>query len=136
VRTSFLAHLLSWPFAVAMPLMPTAWLSLATGLIAATLAGMSSPGINSAIQIITPNAMRAQINAVYLIAISVIGGGFGPTAIALLTDNLFQDEAMLRYAMALFAAIFGPIGILCTWLAMRPYGRAVRAVDQAEAVAA
>jgi hypothetical protein len=37
---------------------------------------------------------------------------------------------MLRYSMSLFAAIVGPIGILLTWLAMKPYGAAVRRIDE------
>jgi MFS family permease len=131
VRASLCSHMLMVPFSVAMPLMPTASLSFAMGLCATIAAGMASPGQNSAIQIITPNEMRGQINAVYLIAISVIGGGFGPTAIALLTDYVFHDEMMLRYAMALFAVIVGPIGITLTWLAMKPYGAAVHRIDEA-----
>jgi MFS family permease len=130
VRVCFYSHLLTVPFAVAMPLMPGPWLAFAVGLLATTTAGMAAPGQNSAIQIITPNEMRGQINAVYLLAISVIGGGLGPTAIALLTDFVFHDEAMLRYSMSLFAAIVGPIGILLTWLAMKPYGAAVRRIDE------
>jgi MFS family permease len=130
VRVCFYAHLLSVPCSILMPLMPTMWSAFGVGLLAITAAGMASPGQNSAIQIITPNEMRGQINAIYLFAISVIGGGLGPTVIALLTDRIFGDEAMLRYAMALFVAVVGPIGIACTWLAMKPYGVAARRVEQ------
>lgn len=136
VRVCFYAHMLSVPFAILMPLMPTWWLCFGVGLLAAIAGGMAAPGQNSAIQIITPNEMRGQVNAVYLFAISVIGGGLGPTAIALLTDNIFGDEAMLRYSMSLFVAIFGPIGILCAWLAMKPYGVAARRVSEADAAQA
>ncbi|MDB5717182.1 MAG: major facilitator superfamily protein [Sphingomonas bacterium] len=129
LRVCFISHALSVPLAVAMPLMPSPWLALTLGMLAAIAAAMSAPGQNSAIQIITPNEMRGQISAVYLFTISVIGGGFGPTAIALITDNVFQDEAMLRYAMASFAAIVGPIGVLLIWLAMKPYAAAVRALE-------
>jgi MFS family permease len=129
LRVVFFAHALSVPLAVAMPLMPSPWLAFAVGLMASTAASMSAPGQNSAIQLITPNEMRGQINAVYLFAIGVIGGGFGPTAIALLTDRLFQDEAMLRYAMALFTAMAGPVGIGLIWLTLRPFGAAVRKAE-------
>ncbi|WP_404710029.1 MFS transporter [Sphingomonas sp. MMS24-J13] len=130
LRVCLVSHILAVPFAVAMPLMPNPWLAFALGLLALTAVGMSAPGQNSAIQIITPNEMRGQVSAIYLFSISVIGGGFGPTAIALITDQLFHDEAMLRYAMALFAAVVGPIGILLTWLAMKPYAAAVRQLDE------
>jgi MFS family permease len=131
LRVCLYSHVLAVPFAVAMPLMPNPWLAFAMGILAATAAGMSAPGQNSAIQIITPNEMRGQVSAVYLFGISVIGGGLGPTAIALITDFVFQDEMKLRYAMSLFAAIVGPIGILLTWLAMKPYAAAIRRIDAA-----
>jgi MFS family permease len=129
IRVVLFSHILALPFAVAMPLMPDPWLAFGMGMLASTAVGMSAPGQNSAFQIITPNEMRGQVGAIYLFSISVIGGGLGPTAIALITDNVFQDEAMLRYAMALFAAIVGPIGILLTWLAMKPYAAAIRRID-------
>ncbi len=130
IRVVFYSHILTVPFAVAMPLMPNPWLSFVMGLFASTAAGMAAPGQNSAFQIMTPNEMRGQVSAVYLFTISVIGGGLGPTAIALMTDNIFQDEAMLRYSMSLFAAIVGPIGVVLLWLTLRPFAEAVRRNEQ------
>jgi MFS family permease len=135
LRVCLYSHALAIPFAVAMPLMPNPWLSFAMGILAATASGMSAPGQNSAIQIITPNEMRGQVSAIYLFGISVVGGGLGPTAIALITDFVFQDEAKLGYAMALFAAVVGPIGVLLTWLAMKPYAAAIKRIDETAAAA-
>lgn len=126
LRVCFISQLLSVPLAVAAPLMPTAWLALGVGMAAVITGAMAAPGQNSAIQIITPNEMRGQINAIYLFSISVIGGGFGPTAIALITDNVFGDPLMLRYAMSGFAAVVGPIGVLLVWLSLKPYAAAIR----------
>ncbi|HWW65614.1 MAG TPA: MFS transporter [Sphingomonadaceae bacterium] len=128
LRVCFLSHLISLPLAIATPLMPTAWTALAMGMAASIAGAMSAPGQNSAIQIITPNAMRGQVSAIYLFTISVIGGGFGPTAIALITDYVFGDPAMLRYAMASFAAIVAPIGLGLIWLTLKPYAAAIRAL--------
>ena len=52
-----------------------------------------------AIHSITPNRMRAQIVALYLFVDATIVLGFGPTAIALFTDNVYQDESMLGFSM-------------------------------------
>jgi len=131
LRACLFSQVASLPLAVAMPLMPTPWLAFGMGFLASVIGSMSSPGQNSAIQIITPNEMRGQISAVYLFSISVIGGGLGPTAVALMTDYVFGDESMLRYSMALFAAIVGPIGAVLIWLAVKPYGEAVRRLDEA-----
>lgn len=69
--------------------------------------------------------MRAQISAVYLFTISVIGNGLGPLLVALVTDFLLQDENMLRYSMAFFAAVMAPGGAALMYLAIKPYARAV-----------
>jgi MFS family permease len=88
------------------------------------------PG-NAALQLITPNQMRGQVNALFLFVLNVVGFGIGPTFIALFTDFLFQNEADLRYSMSLCAAILSPIAIAITWYGVKPYGRsAKRAAEQ------
>lgn len=100
--------------AILSPLMPTpelallfmAWLVLAT----------SAPwGVAvAAIQQITPNEMRGQISALYLFVVNLIGIGFGPTIVALITDGYFKDDNSLKYSMAIVggsAAIFGSLAL-------------------------
>ena len=118
---------LLWPrdaVAGAMPLMPDPWLALLLGFLGFTAWSMTAPGQNAAIQIVTPNEMRGQISALYLFSISVVGGGFGPTAIALITDKVFHDEAMLRYALSGFTMMVGPVVLLLIFCAVKPYARA------------
>jgi MFS family permease len=115
---------LAMPLLVAMPLMPDPWLALASGFFGFTAWSMSAPGQNAAIQIVTPNQMRGQISALYLFSISVVGGGFGPTAIALITDRLFHNEAMLRYALSGFTLMVGPVILLLIFSAVKPYAKA------------
>ena len=137
IRLCLYSNFITVPAALAMPLMPTPWLSFALIIAGGVGNAIGSPGQNSAIQIITPNEMRAQLSALYLFTISVVGAGFGPLFVALITDYVFTDESMLRYAMVLTTAVLGPIGLALTWLAMRPYGAAVsRILDQEDAAAA
>jgi hypothetical protein len=91
---------------------------------------MSAPAQNAAIQIVVPNEMRAQVSAVYLFTISVIGSGLGPLVVALATDLLFRDEAMLRYSMSGFAMIMAPGGAALMWMALRPYREAIAAAPE------
>ncbi|MBC6403416.1 MAG: MFS transporter [Hyphomonadaceae bacterium] len=85
--------------AILSPLMPTA--TLAFVFIAVLVFASSAPwGVAvSAIQQITPNEMRGQVSALYLFVVNLIGIGFGPTIVALLTDRVFNDDALLRYSM-------------------------------------
>jgi Sec-independent protein secretion pathway component TatC len=48
-----------------------------------------------------------------------------PLVVALVTDFLLKDEAMLRYSMASFALIMAPGGAFLMYLAMKPFGREV-----------
>jgi MFS family permease len=52
----------------------------------------------------TPPALRGQASALYLMAISVIGIGLGPTAVALCTEQLFADPAAVRWSIGLVGA--------------------------------
>ena len=85
--------------AILGPLMPTA--TLAFIFIALLVFASSAPwGIAvSAIQQTTPNEMRGQISALYLFVVNLIGIGFGPTIVAIMTDQIFGDDALLRYSM-------------------------------------
>ena len=85
--------------AILSPLMPTASLSFA--FIAILVLATSAPwGVAvSAIQQITPNEMRGQVSALYLFVVNLIGIGFGPTLVALLTDGVFGHDSFLKYSM-------------------------------------
>lgn len=123
-RVCFYSQALSAPFAIATSLMPTPWLAFFCGMISSIIGLASAPAQNAAIQMVTPSEMRAQISAVYLFTISVIGNGLGPLFVALVTDFLLQDETMLRYSMAFFAAVMAPGGAALMYLAIKPYARA------------
>jgi MFS family permease len=62
----------------------------------------------AAIVLVTPSRMRAQSIALYLLFDSLIGFGLGPTAVAVLTDFVFRDEALLGYALAAVIAFAMP----------------------------
>lgn len=85
--------------AILSPLMPTASLSFV--FIAILVLATSAPwGVAvSAIQQITPNEMRGQVSALYLFVVNLIGIGFGPTLVALLTDGVFGQDSLLKYSM-------------------------------------
>jgi len=122
----FLANFLSIPFLVVGPLMPTPWLALGIGAVGGAIGSMGGAGYNSALQLSTPNAMRGQVNALYLFCIAAIGGTLGPLLIALLTDYVAGAEDDLRYVLVAFRAILAPLDCWLIWLAVKPYGKAHR----------
>lgn len=115
----------SAPFMIAAPLMPSPWLALAMSAIGSALMLMAAPSLNSALQVVTPNEMRGQITALYLFTMTAVGGGLGPTYFAFLTQHIWGDEMLLRYAIATSAAISFPLAAITYWAGVRPYRRRV-----------
>ncbi|MDX2221721.1 MAG: MFS transporter [Rhodospirillaceae bacterium] len=119
------AALLMLPFGAVAPLMPTGEIALAVFCVFIFFASYPIGSAAAAIQEITPNQLRAQMSAIYLLGSNLIGIGLGPSVVAAFTDLVFQDDNMLRYsitAMCLFAA---PVGALLLWLGLKPYRAAM-----------
>lgn len=120
------------PFAVATPLMPNA--TLATlGLAFATFFLAFPQGLPAAaLQVIAPNALRAQMTALYFLVGNLIALGFGPTLVALVTDYGFEDPQKLRYSMSVVCAIVIPLGLVAAYLSLKPYRESVDRAQQAD----
>lgn len=132
LRVVAIAYTLSPIFAISGPLMPDPWLAVACASIGALIGIGGAVPQNAALQSVTPNEMRGQVTALYLFVFSVIGMGIGPTFIAAFTDYMFADEKMLRYAMAVSAAIMLPIAAWIMWSGVRPYGGAIALIKKRE----
>jgi MFS family permease len=126
LRVLFIAHLLSQPLLIIMPLMPSPWLALGCAAISGVFGVMGGPGFSAAIQITTPNEMRAQVNVMYAASITAIGGTLGPTLIGFLTDYVAGSEGNLRYVLVAVKLLFGPLAVFMIWKALAPYGRLYR----------
>jgi MFS family permease len=126
MRIVVVTDILIIPLAIASPLMPRFEYALAcqVGLSLLMMIGVT-PKL-AAQQMIVPNEMRAQVTAVMMFTISVLGSGLGPTIIAVVTDYFFRDESQLRYAMAWSAAIATPILLVCAIIGMRAYRHLLR----------
>lgn len=133
LRLTVIVHALIMPIYIVLPLMPNATLALTLQFVWGVLLLVAAPSQLAAMQIITPNQMRAQVNAIYMITISVIGNGLGPSVVAFMTDHIFHAESQLRVAMMALAAFCTPIGVVCLWLTVKPYGRLYQQVKDAEA---
>ncbi|WP_243453908.1 MFS transporter [Sandaracinobacteroides saxicola] len=94
------AALLAAPFAFAFTRVDGAaalWL-LAP---AVTLGAMPFGAGPSALALIAPNRLRAQLMALYMLLANLVGGGGGPTSVALLTDRAFADPMRLPDSIAI-----------------------------------
>jgi hypothetical protein len=106
--------------------MPTAGLAVAGLTLTIFFLALPQGLPTAALQVITPNSLRAQITAVYFLVGNLVANGLGPTFYALVTDYVFADPAMLRYSMALVIGIILPLAGLCCYLAIGPYRASVQ----------
>ncbi len=103
------------------PLMPSGELALLVFAPAVFLSTLPYPLAGTALQLIAPAALKAQLAAVYMLVINVVGLGLGPMVVGLMTDYIFQAEDQIRYSLALVNAICAPLAFLFLVLGFKPY---------------
>ncbi|NJC33966.1 MFS family permease [Sphingomonas jejuensis] len=109
---------------------PAAALAIAT--LASFAYSIPQALASSALQLVTPNRMRGIASAVYVFAVSVTGLGAAPTIVAVLTDYVFADPAMVGRSLALTCAGASLLSAIFLWRALRGYRRLLR-IDAGQA---
>ena len=102
-------------------LMPTAGASFAFLAFSTFLSSFPVAVIIAALQVITPNQMRAQVIALYFFLANIFGVGLGPTIVAAITDYVYRDEMAVGYSLATAIAVITPIVAILIWLGLAPY---------------
>lgn len=127
-RVMAAAAILAFLPSVAAPLVDS--MALAFALVALAVLGTSlSTGVSAtAIQLITPSHLRGQVSAIYILTASIAGIGLGPTAVAAITDYGFGNEADLRYALAILAAVSLPGAAIALLAGLPHYRRSIQTV--------
>jgi MFS family permease len=125
LRASIIAFALLVPAIVLPPLMPTA--ELGVGLLGPLMfvIGMQQGYSPVALQLIAPNQIRAQVIAVYFAVAQIFALGFGPTAIALVTDYGFGDEGALRWSIALVGGTCCALSLVILIMGRNAYRKSV-----------
>lgn len=67
----------------------------------------------AAMQVLTPNRLRAQVSALFLLVSNLIGLGIGTTLVALLTDHYFKDPKAVGSSIGIIVAL---AAVLALWL--------------------
>lgn len=118
------------PFAIAMPLVPDAWLAIV--LLAPVTFIMSwPPGLSVAVlQAVLPNEIRARATALYLLAVTMVAVTLGPLVVGFLNDYIFLDEKAIGKTLSIMAAINYPLGATCLFLCLRHFRRALAELDK------
>lgn len=116
LRVGVLSTAIALPFVVAAPFATTPELALL--LYAGFVFGGAMPygAAVSCLQEMTPNRMRAQVSALYLLGINMGGLGLGPTVVAFVNEHVLGGGADVGKALALTAMVAAPLSI---WLMLK-----------------
>jgi len=79
----------------------------------------------AALQLVTPNRLRAQISAAWMLFLNLITAGLGPTAVGWITEEVFQDPMSVGQSIASVNTVAVLLGGLILWLTWKPFRAAV-----------
>lgn len=79
----------------------------------------------AAIQLITPNRMRAQVSALLLFMTNLFGLAMGPSLIAALTDFVFEDDLALGKSLTVLPLVVCPLAASLLAWGLRHYRAAL-----------
>ncbi len=85
----------------------------------------------TALQLVTPNRMRAQISAAWMLFLNIITAGLGPTAVGLINDVVFGDPLSVGMSIAMVNTVSVALGGLILFVTLKPFRLAVQQQETA-----
>lgn len=117
--TAFFA--IAMPFMVLTPLMPNMTYVIPMLALMAFTKSMQQALSPVAIQLSTPNEMRAQVTSIFFVASSFPSIALGATSVALLTDFVFKDDAAIGYSLAIVGGVMMTLATIAMFTGIKPY---------------
>jgi len=130
-RTDATLRIVMWtslallPTATAFTLMPDPKLAIALLIPVTFLMAMPSGLMMTTLQAISPNELRGQMVAFYLVAVSFLSYTFAPSLPAIISDYVFGSELALGKAISILAAVNYTIAFVCLSACLPAYRRAL-----------
>jgi MFS family permease len=125
LRIVFYGTLILLPTATALTIVPDPWVGIAL-LVPVTLCMSMPPGlIMATLQAISPNELRGQMVAFYLIAVNFLSYTFAPSLPAVLSDFVFASELALGKSISILAVVNYSIAALCLYYCLKHYRAAL-----------
>jgi MFS family permease len=100
------------PFGIAAPIVPEVgqmFFALGAQLL---VAGAYQPVGASLLAHITPQRLMGKVTAIYLLVFTLLGRGFGPTIVALISDTFYTGDQALGFALGTTAAVLMTIALV------------------------
>ena len=79
----------------------------------------------TALQLVTPNRLRGQISAAWMLFLNIITAGLGPTAVGWINEEVFGDPLAVGQSIAIVNTASVALGGIILWLTWKPFQQAV-----------
>jgi MFS family permease len=126
LKVALLSIAICLPGVVYLPLASTGHAALMAMIPASIGPAMTTASGSIAVINVTPNQIRGQTMALYLLTISLLGLSLGPTAVALLTDYVFKDPAMIDWSISCVVIASSLFSAVMLWRCLQPFAEGVR----------
>jgi len=126
LRVAVAAAVFMVPFSILATNISDPTLALAVMAPFAFGASISMGLAPTALQLVTPNRLRGQISAAWMLFLNIITAGLGPTAVGWINDAVFGDPLAVGQSIALVNTVSVIIGGLILWATWKPFREAVK----------
>jgi len=80
----------------------------------------------AALQLVTPNQMRAQVSATWMLVLNLVTAGLGPTAVGFISSFVFVDDMAVGQSIALVNCASVPLAVVMLWSGLKAFRTAVQ----------
>jgi len=101
-------------------------LSFALIFVAMFFSTFPIPASAAATQMLTPNQLRSQVSAKFLLISNLIALGVGTTAVALITDRYYENTLMVGNSISIVNTVAGVIGVFLLYKGCQYYRESMK----------
>lgn len=121
LRVGLFSALALWPLAILVFQADNPQWALAALAPALFCSSFPFGAASAALQLVTPNRLRARTSALYLLVINLTGIGFGATFASMISDYILRDENRIGDGVSAVALVAAPLAAWLLWRAMPNY---------------
>ena len=125
LKVGLIAALVALPAAVVFSVQPNPYVTVILLAVLYMCAAGNLPSAIAVLNELAPNQMRAQLSALFLFTINLIGLGLGATLVAICSDYIFTGETGLRYSLVVMTPIGYLLSAILFRLSFRPFEHSI-----------
>ncbi len=125
IRSCAVYFALATPFMILTPLMPSMTLAIPMMAMMAFTMSLQQAMTPVAIQLITPNEMRAQATSLFFVASLFPAIGFGATSVALVTDFVFDNDYAIHYSLSIVGGVMMTLATIALAFGIQGYSESL-----------